>query len=186
MRGTDRVVRSAVLRATRDRRVSHAALETALAHPPQLPGRAALHELLQFVAAGCQSELEIRGLRDVVTVPGLPAPQLQYRVDLPAGPICLDAAWPELKIAVEFDGAAFHGNLEARERDLRRDAALAALGWVVLRFGFRDVTERPQECRARIVDVHRERARMVLRPDISALDLPASGTTPSGDALRRG
>ena len=31
-------------------------------------------------------------------------------------------------MAVELDGAAFHGSREARERDLRRDTALAALG----------------------------------------------------------
>jgi hypothetical protein len=185
MRGADGVVRAAVLRATRERRVSPADLEAALAFPPQLPGRAALHELLGFVAAGCQSELEIRGLRDVITVPGLPAPHLQYRVVLPDGPVQLDAAWPELKIAVEFDGAAFHGSLEARECDLRRDAALAALGWVVLRFGFRDVTERPHVCRARIIAVHRQRASLVPQPGISALVLPASGATPTGGPAQR-
>ena len=34
----------------------------------------------------------------------------------------------EAQVAVELDGAAFHGSREARERDLRRDTALAALG----------------------------------------------------------
>ena len=33
-----------------------------------------------------------------------------------------------------MDGAAFHGSADARERDTRRDVALATLGWVVLRF----------------------------------------------------
>jgi hypothetical protein len=178
MRGADGVVRSAVFRATRDRLVTGAAIAAELLHRPQLPGRAALQELLGFVAAGCQSELEIRGLRNVVTVPGLPAPHLQYRVALPEGPVHLDAAWPELKIAVEFDGAAFHGNLPARGRDLRRDAALAALGWVVLRFGFRDVTDRPHVCRARIVAVHRQRAGVVPEPGIPAPGMPSSGAMP--------
>jgi hypothetical protein len=135
-------------------------------------------ELLGFVSAGCESELEIRGLRDVVTVPGLPAPQLQYRVDLPGGPVLLDAAWPELKIAVEFDGAAFHGRPADRERDLRRDAALAALGWVVLRFGYRDVTERPHVCRARVAAAHRQRAGMVPGLSIFEAGLHTGGTLP--------
>jgi very-short-patch-repair endonuclease len=99
-------------------------------------------------------------------------------VDLPDGPVRLDAAWPELKIAVEFDGAACHGRLGDRERDLRRDAALAALGWVVLRFGYRDVTERPHVCRARVVAVHRQRAGMVPRLRISGPEMPSAGAMP--------
>jgi very-short-patch-repair endonuclease len=119
-------------------------------------------------------------------VPGLPAPHLQYRVDLPGGPVRLDAAWPELKIAVEFDGAAFHGSPGARERDLRRDAALAALGWVVLRVGYRDVTERPAVCRAQIAAVHRQRAGMVPPGGISASGLPLPWPMPPAARARAG
>jgi hypothetical protein len=179
MRGSDGVVRDAVFRAVRSRLLTVAAIEGELPDRPQLPGRSALTELLGFVSAGCQSELELRGLRDVVTVQGLPAPLLQHRVDLADGPVYLDAAWPELKIAVEFDGAAFHGRLADRERDLRRDAALAALGWIVLRFGYRDVTERPQVCRARIVAVHQQRAGMA-----PGLRIPDAGLHISGTLLR--
>ena len=152
------------------------------------------------MSTGCQSELEIRGLRDVLAVTGLPAPLLQHRVDLPDGPVHLDAAWPELKIAVEFDGAAFHGRLSDRERDLRRDAALAALGWVVLRFGFRDVTERPHVCRARIVAVHQQRSVCPwsahyrhrtahprdLAPGVSDVRWPSSRAIPSRRLIRSG
>ena len=175
-RGTGGVARAAVLTAGRERLVTPADLESELRAHPQLPGRAALITLLGFLSAGCHSELEIRGLRDVLSVPGLPAPHLQYRVDLPIGPVRLDAAWPELKIAVEFDGAAFHGSLGARERDLRRDAALAALGWVVIRFGYRDVTERPEVCRTQIAAVHRQRAAMVPQAGIFGSGMRASGT----------
>jgi very-short-patch-repair endonuclease len=167
MRGSDGVVRNSLFRAVRSRLVTARGIEWELRGCPQLPGRSALTELIGFVSAGCQSELEILGVRDVVTIPGLSAPQFQYRVDLPDGPVRLDAAWPELEIAVEFDGAAFHGRLGDRERDLRRDAALAALGWVVIRFGYPDVTERPGVCRARIVAVHRQRAGMAPRMGMS-------------------
>jgi len=174
-RGSDGVVRHALFQATRSRLVTVGRIEDELPGRPQLPGRASLIELLGFITAGCQSELEIRGLRDVLAVPELPAPALQHRVDLPGGPVHLDAAWPELKIAVEFDGAAFHGRLGDRERDLRRDAALAALGWVVLRFGYRDVTERPHVCRARIVAVHRQRAGMGPWVGVSPPRMPTPG-----------
>ncbi|HLM07728.1 MAG TPA: DUF559 domain-containing protein [Blastococcus sp.] len=178
MRGADRVVRDVVLRGSRSRLVTVDSLRADLSGRPQLPGRAALVELLEYVAAGCESELEIRGLRDVVIVPGLPTPVLQYRVDLPQGPVRLDAAWPEVKIAVEFDGAAFHGRLGDRERDLRRDAALAALGWVVLRFGYRDVTEQPHVCRARLVAVHQQRGSMVPAVGIPRARMPSGRTMP--------
>ena len=176
VRGVDGVARATVLTAAREGRVAPATIEAELRAHPQLPQRAALLDLLGFLSAGCQSELEIRGLRDVLSVPGLSAPHLQYRVDLPTGPVRLDAAWPELKIAVEFDGAAFHGSLGARERDLRRDAALAALGWVVLRFGYRDVTRRPEVCRAQIAAVHRLRAGSAPQAGFFVPGMPAPGT----------
>ncbi|TFV76909.1 DUF559 domain-containing protein [Blastococcus sp. CT_GayMR19] len=178
MRGVDSVARDLVFRATRRGGATTAGIEAELAARPELPGRAALTELLGLVAAGSQSELEIRGLRDVLTVPGLPAPHLQYRVDLPGGPVRLDAAWPELKIAVEFDGAAFHGSLGARERDLRRDAALAALGWVVLRFGYRDVTRRPEVCRAQIAATYRHRLSIAPGRGIRTAEMPRPGAMP--------
>lgn len=89
-------------------------------------------------------------------MPTLPSPLLQYRVELPGGPVRLDAAWPELRIAVEFDGPRSTAGCH-RERDLRRDSALAATSWVVLRFGYQDVTRRPERCRARIAATYRHR-----------------------------
>ena len=84
---------------------------------------------------GAHSELEIWGVDRVLSGPGMP----RFVRQLPAAPaygnVRLDAALPELRVAIEFDGAAFHGDPGARERDIRRDVALAALGWVVLRSG---------------------------------------------------
>ncbi len=56
-------------------------------------------------------------------------------------------------MAVELDGAAFHGSRKQRERDLRRDTALAALGWVVLRFSYARLMSDPEGCRREIVAV---------------------------------
>lgn len=63
----------------------------------------------------------------------------------------MDAAWPEARVAVELDGAAFHGSKEQRERDLRRDSALAAAGWVVLRFSYARLVNDPEGCRREII-----------------------------------
>ncbi len=48
-------------------------------------------------------------------------------------PTCykLDLAWPARKIAIEVDG---HSHRSRKEQDQKKDAALLALGWIVLRF----------------------------------------------------
>lgn len=157
MRGFDAVAREAVLRATRERRVVTADLTAELGLRPELPGRVSLLELLELVDGGCQSELEIFGVRHVLTIAGLPPSRQQHAVALPFGEVHLDAAWPEVKLAVELDGAAFHSSREARERDLRRDAALAARGWLVLRFSYRRLTQEPWACQAEIEAAYRRR-----------------------------
>jgi hypothetical protein len=157
MRGFASVAREACLRATREGVVTPAELMAELGLRPELPGRASLVELVGLIEGGCQSELEIFGVRNVLAVPGLPPCRQQHRLVLPNGTVFLDAAWPEVKLAVELDGAAFHGSAEARERDLRRDAALAALGWVVLRFSYRQLTRHPERCRAQIAAAYRSR-----------------------------
>jgi hypothetical protein len=183
-RGFDGVARNAVLRATRERRGTVARVAAELQAVPRLPGRAALVELLDQIGAGAQSHLEIVGVRALLGVPGLPRPQLQYRVQLPGGPIRLDAAWPDVRLAVEFDGTAFHADPGARQRDLRRDAALAALGWVVLRFSYADVTERPAACAAQVAAAYLRRRSDVPQPGSSAAEAPAPGTSWS-DLLQR-
>lgn len=161
MRGYGDVARDALLRAVRERRVPVHELAGEWNARPELPGRAALGELIGLVDRGAHSVLELAAVRDLRSVPGLPPCRHQHRVLLPDGPVHLDAAWPEVKLAVELDGAAFHGGHEARERDLGRDAALAALGWLVLRFGYRRVTREPAACQAQLAAVYRQRLGVV-------------------------
>ncbi|SHF90762.1 DUF559 domain-containing protein [Geodermatophilus nigrescens] len=166
-RGSRRAVdqlRGAVIGTLRDRRVPSAHLHVEVERRPALPGRRALEELLRLVDQGCQSELEIWGVRHVLTGSGMPRFVQQHPVTLGSGrTVHLDAAVPELRIAVELDGAAFHGSAEDRERDTRRDVELAALGWVVLRFSHRRLTTEPDACRREILRVCRAREAQVLR-----------------------
>ena len=124
-----------------------------------------------------QSSLEGLGVGAPTGVAGLPQPQLQYRLFLPDGRVRLDAARPDAKPAVEFDGTVFHADPEARQRDLRRDAALAALGWVVLRFSYADVTERPAACAAQVAAAYLRRRSDVPKPGSPAAEAPAPGTS---------
>jgi hypothetical protein len=65
---------------------------------------------------------------------GLPTPQAQHIVRDRFGNIVarLDFAYPELLLAVEYDGEIGHSTPEQQERDLRRRSRLAAMGWTSL------------------------------------------------------
>jgi hypothetical protein len=156
--GKDRA-RQAVIECVRSRRTDHVAVRRASAAAPVHAGRAELASLLDLLDQGCESELEIWGVTHVLPGPPLlPAPVQQYAIRLGDGRrVRMDAAWPDARVAVELDGAAFHGSRTARERDLRRDTALAAMGWVVLRFSYARLTADPEGCRREIEAVLRQR-----------------------------
>ena len=59
----------------------------------------------------------------------------------------LDAAYDDVPLAVEMDGAAWHGSRRQRAVDVRRDALLATIGWQTLRFGYARMTTDPLTCR---------------------------------------
>ena len=55
----------------------------------------------------------------------------------------MDFAWRNSGVIVETDGDTYHNTVTDRENDERRDRALEAEGWIVLRFNWNDVTKRP-------------------------------------------
>jgi len=102
-----------------------------------IPDRAELEQLLELLAAGCASELEIWGHLHVftgVTGVGMPPFARQFRIRLGGSVRYVDLAHFASKTAVELDGWQFQGGREQRDRDLRRDAQLAAAGWLTVRF----------------------------------------------------
>jgi hypothetical protein len=153
------VVRQALIEAVRTTEARVAAIRRESARRSRHPGRAELSALLDLVGGGCQSELEIWGVLKVLPgPPEVPPFVQQHRVTLPDGRrVDVDAAWPDARVAVELDGAAFHGSREQRERDLPRDSALAAAGWIVLRFSYKRLMRDPEGCRREIVAALRNR-----------------------------
>jgi very-short-patch-repair endonuclease len=90
---------------------------------------------------------------------GLPIPELQYEVIDGNGELRrLDFAWPDHRVAVEYDGLDWHSGPDAMKRDRRRQAALADVGWMVSAIVFEDVRYRAPEFVARI-DAQLRRAR---------------------------
>jgi very-short-patch-repair endonuclease len=73
---------------------------------------------------------------------GLPAPAVQHPVIARGARYHLDLAYPEVRLAIEYDGAEHRTQRRAR-RDLIREAALTALGWHILRLDADVVLFRP-------------------------------------------
>lgn len=57
----------------------------------------------------------------------------------------VDVGWPELRVIVELDGRRWHTVTQAMTNDRRRDRQANARGWVVLRFGWQEIVERPED-----------------------------------------
>jgi hypothetical protein len=77
--------RAIVMETLRERRVTPRELRTELTSRPALAGRRAFVDLLGLVEQGCQSELEIWGVRNVLHGPGMPRFVQQHPVRLPWG-----------------------------------------------------------------------------------------------------
>ncbi len=90
------------------------------------------------------------GTRMALHLGGLPAPAVQHPVITRGRRYYLDLAYPEILLAIEYDGADHRGQRRAR-RDLVREAALTALGWHILRLDADEVLFRPD----RVADVAR-------------------------------
>jgi very-short-patch-repair endonuclease len=150
--------RPLALDITRDGLTTSELLRAALAERPNVGGHRTLAQTIDLIEEGCQSELEAVGVLNVFRHRSLPPSVGQHRVQLPTGVVRLDRAWPEVKLAAELDGAKHHTSPEDRRRDLARDSALAAVGWVVLRFTYADVLRDPDVVRGRLLDAYRMRA----------------------------
>ena len=103
--------------------------------------RAELTLALADIAKGVLSPVENRYVRNVERPHGLPAAKRQVVITRGSRHQYLDNLYEEFGIGVELDGQAYHP-AEERWRDIGRDRALAAEGVVVLRYGWRDVTDQ--------------------------------------------
>ena len=80
-----------------------------------------------------------RRMRRVLRAARLPQPVC----NAPIGRYRADFLWPDHKLVVEVDGYQFHGHRQAFERDRRKDQALLAAGYRVLRVTWRQLRDEP-------------------------------------------
>lgn len=118
-------------------------------------GRPGVTKLRRVIVANAHrteitdSDLELLVLALLVEH-GLPEPVLHHRVlDGTRFVAEVDLAYPELKIAIELDGAV-HLERDVRERDLPRQNDLVLLGWTVLRFTWARLQRSPEQLVAEV------------------------------------
>lgn len=131
--------------AAQSRCVAVDAVRRELESRARVPGRARLSAILQDVAAGTSSALELLFLDDVVRAHALPLPnrQLTHVLTDEGGRVeHRDAEWSDLGVVCELDGRAFHDNPQQRDRDLDRDLDDAADGRAGVRLGWGQVSRR--------------------------------------------
>ena len=120
-----------------DRAVEEAVIR-GLTRPEELTTRPALRRAAIIEPAITRSEAERRLLK-LIRAAKLPVP----RTNVVVVGWEVDALWPACTLVVEVDGYAYHGNRAAFERDRRKDAALVAAGYRVLRVTWRQIVEEP-------------------------------------------
>jgi very-short-patch-repair endonuclease len=112
---------------------------------PRRPGRRALAAALARDLPQTLSDLEDRFLA-LCDAHALPRPAVNAR---PLG-FRVDFLWPQRRLVVEADGWRYHRTRAAFESDRARDQALAAAGYVVVRFTHRQITEAPADLVAKV------------------------------------
>jgi len=78
-------------------------------------------------------------MRRLMNAAGLPVPVANAKV---AG-YTADFLWREQRVIVEVDGYQFHGHRAAFERDRRKDMALSAAGYRVIRITWWQLRDEP-------------------------------------------
>ena len=141
-----------VYRLTRSHLVDPEAVRRHLDSMPRARGRASLMRRCALAQDGVESYLEERGAEDILVGPGFETIVRQHRLRVRGELFRLDAYDAQTRTAVEFDGAGFHERPDQRVRDIRRDAALATIGILTLRFGYGDVVGRPGWCRDMVLE----------------------------------
>lgn len=155
--------RAPAILAVSERLVTPAALRHEWARRTRLPGRRALGALLAQIADGCRSELELWGHAHVFSHPSLPRARLQRAVRIGGRLVYLDRAYEDELVDVELDGRRYHFSESQRESDMRRDAALASLGWLPIRFSHERLHGDPKGVRAELAAILARRRSQLAR-----------------------
>jgi very-short-patch-repair endonuclease len=149
--------RAPAIVAVRERRTTPGRLLDALQEQYRPAGAKEQRTLYGLLDAGNQSELEVWGHEQIFADKRLPRSVTQHRLEIGGQTVYLDRAFLAEMVAVELDGAAYHGSPGQRERDVRRDTAVARLGWVTLRYTHQRLHNEPDAVIQEIIDILTQR-----------------------------
>jgi hypothetical protein len=111
-------------------RACHVRVDTGPGRRPTVAMRDVLAEREPGHAPG--DSIREADLLATLTAAGLPVPVLGHRVRIGRRTYKLDLAWPELRIALEFDSWEHHRTFTAFHHDRQRNRRIEATGWHVL------------------------------------------------------
>lgn len=146
-----RRLRRALNQALSLREVTVGELADVLARVGPRRGSRALADLVARGPAPTRSELEDRVLA-LFLDGGLERPDVNEPLHLSGRTVYPDFRWPDQRLVVEADGAAWHDNLLARENDAERQAALEAHGERVLRVTWDQAVLHPDQTLQRVLN----------------------------------
>jgi very-short-patch-repair endonuclease len=153
--------------ALREQQCTRAELDASASACAGWPGSASARWVAYNADAQSESPLE-SWTRAIVIDAGLPAPELQVRIQDPVdGWHCrVDMLWREQRVVLEADGKIKYASATARGNELwaekRRQERLERLGYRVVRVLWDDLERHPAQTIARIQ--HALRRRLLLSP----------------------
>jgi very-short-patch-repair endonuclease len=141
---------AALATAFRRNAVRPAQIEDVMARNPQAKGVGRLRALLDYAGSphDTRSDYE-RRLLALIRSAELPLPLTNTYI----GEHMVDMLWPDLKLVVEFDSWAFHGDRSSFEKDRLRDQMLSISGHHVMRVTARQIDHTPTALVARIAAI---------------------------------
>ena len=126
-------------------------LSSTLARAQRVPSRSKLQQVLGWFRDGATSPLEVRAKYE--TFADARFREFEWQVPLVLGSrhAVVDMLHRRAMVVVELDGDRFHSTVRARNDDRNRQTDLTAEGYSVVRFGWNDITRRPEWCRERVL-----------------------------------
>lgn len=125
-------------------------LEQAVIEQRGRRGIVAVRDLLQYVDGRSGSEMESEA-RLVMIDYDVPTPELQYPIYGRNGEVWrADFAWPEVRVAAEYESIDWHAGGPAMLRDRIRLGGIQDVGWTLIPIVVDDVRRHPGELADRI------------------------------------
>jgi very-short-patch-repair endonuclease len=139
-------------RALQQRWITERDIVARLHDYPSRTGNTTLRHIRAAVVDGAASAAE-RRLHRLLRRAGVTGWRANLRIRIGGVLVAVvDVGFEAHRLALEVDGWAFHHDADRFQRDRVRQNRLVALGWTVLRFTWHDLTQRPEQVIAQIVE----------------------------------